>query len=166
MNLRIKTNTKVSPELEFLRKLWRLNHAMEVTSSHLVRRLGVTAQQRLMIRFIGANPGLTSGQLATELHLDPGTISTAVRRMEARGLLVRRRGADRRQVILDLGPLGKMLNKPDDATVESAVAQVLKNQDPGVCAAGTRLLDALTHELESAWPATDDAKTRSDKVRK
>src|SRR5512147_2990729 len=93
----------LGPTLDFLEHLWRLNHALERLSGRMTKVLGVTAQQRLVIRCIGKFPHITAGQLARLLHLDPGTVSATLRRLEAQGVLVRRRDRrDRRCVMLRL----------------------------------------------------------------
>jgi hypothetical protein len=47
--------------LAFMRILWMLNRSLERLSSRMRTRLGVTAQQRLMLRRIGVNPAVSSG---------------------------------------------------------------------------------------------------------
>jgi MarR family transcriptional regulator, organic hydroperoxide resistance regulator len=71
----------LGPALDFLQRLWRLNHALERLSSRMERQLGITAQQRLIIRCIGKYPGVGAGQLAALLHVDPGTVSAALNRL-------------------------------------------------------------------------------------
>src|SRR4051794_36778033 len=79
--------------LALMQALWRVNHAIEQLSKRMELHLGVTAQQRMMVRWIGKHRRITPGQLAANLHLDAGTVSAAVRRMEDRDLVVRRRDA-------------------------------------------------------------------------
>jgi MarR family transcriptional regulator, organic hydroperoxide resistance regulator len=112
--------------LEFLQHLWRLNHALERLSMRMERTLGITAQQRLVIRCIGKRRSMTAGQLATVLHLDPGTVSAALRRLEHKRLVARRRDPrDRRRMTLVLTPAGRALNRPAAGTVEHAVERLL-----------------------------------------
>lgn len=88
--------------------------------------LGVTAQQRMMLRVIGRFPGISGGEVARLLHVDAGTISAAVRRLEARGLVKRKQDAeDRRRVTLVLTAQGRRLDVPTEGTVESAMEAVL-----------------------------------------
>lgn len=49
-----------------------------------------------MLLLIEANPGLTQGRLAAEVGLDRSTMVGVIDALEARGLIERRRGADRR----------------------------------------------------------------------
>ncbi len=110
----------------FLRDIWALNHAIEQTSMRMESALGVTAQQRMMLRVIGRYPGISGGEVARLLHVDAGTISAAVRRLEARGLVKRKQDAeDRRRVTLVLTAQGRRLDVPTEGTIESAMEAVL-----------------------------------------
>ncbi len=117
---------ELGPVLEFLREVWALNHALERTSKHMEATLGVTAQQRMLIRIVSAYPGIAAGELAEVLHLDAGTISATVGRLEKRGLIKRRRDTeDRRRVTLEVTPKGRKLDAPAKETVEASIKRVL-----------------------------------------
>ncbi|MCC6648877.1 MAG: winged helix-turn-helix transcriptional regulator [Polyangiaceae bacterium] len=116
----------LGPELGFLQRLWQLDHALERASTRMERTLGVTAQQRLVLLCVGRFPGLMAGQLAALLHVDPGTVSASLGRLEGRGLLERQRDPrDQRRVTLGLTPGGRALVRPSDVTIEHAVARLL-----------------------------------------
>ena len=139
----------LGPALEFLQHLWHLNHALERLSLQMERRLGVTAQQRFVIRCVGKYPGMTAGRLARVLHLDPGTVSAALRRLEAKGVLARRRDpADMRRVTLGLTAAGRALDRPAAGTVEHAVERLLERKDGRVVGVTTALLRQLVGLLE------------------
>jgi DNA-binding MarR family transcriptional regulator len=130
--------------LEFLQRLWRLEQALERLSSRMLKRLGITAQQRLVLRCVGKYPGITPGQLAALLHVDPGTVSAALRRLEARRLLERRRDeVDSRRVTLGLTRAGRALDAPTEGTVEEAVTELLATTPPADLAAATAVLERL-----------------------
>lgn len=134
--------------LGFLRTLWRLDHALNQASKRMTMSLGVTAEQRLLIRCVGRRPGITAGELATELHLDPGTISATLRRLEQRTLITRRRDPrDHRRVIVALTRAGAALDRPARGTVEDAVAR-LARAAPRDLAAARRVLGVLGERLE------------------
>lgn len=138
-------------ELEFLRRLWRLNRALALVSSRLEKELGITAQQRLMIRCIGRYPGMTAGQLATELYLDRGTVSAALRRLEKRSIVQRHSDhRDKRRVTLGLTARGRALDVPRAWTVESAVAELLNTVDAPSLAKTDEVIGKLTRSLEKA----------------
>ena len=131
--------------LEFLQRLWQFNHALEKLSSQMERRLGVTAQQRLIVRCVGKYPGMTAGLLATLLHVDPGTVSAALRRMEDKGLLKRRADPrDGRRISLGLTAKGRRLDRSAKGTVEGAVEQLLDTASVQDIATALAVLGRLT----------------------
>jgi DNA-binding MarR family transcriptional regulator len=140
----------LGPALDFLQCLWRLNHALERTSGRMDRRFGVTAQQRVIIRCVGSYPGITAGQLARVLNVDPGTVSAALRRLEDRGLLSRRRDpGDNRRVSLGLTQKGRALSAPTVGTVEAAVEKLLASSARGEIAALEAVVERLTRLLDA-----------------
>lgn len=146
----------LSPALDFLQRLWQLNHALEQLSSLMEKRLGITAPQRMIIRCIGKYPGMAPSQLASILHLDPGTISATLSRLEDKGFVVRRRDSeDKRRVSLSLTAKGKKLDAPLGGTVESGMERLLAGALPRDITATRKLLEQLTSVLqdEMASPA-------------
>lgn len=138
----------LTPALEFLEGVWRLNHALERASMRMEATLGITAQQRILIRCVGKYPGLTAGQLAALLHLDPGTISTSVGRLERKGLVRRRQDLrDKRRVTIGLTAAGRALDKPMPGTVEDAVERLLASANAEETAAAQRMLEKLAKLL-------------------
>ncbi len=137
----------LGPALDFLGRVWRLNHALERLSSGMDKRFGVTAQQRLVLRCIGKYPGMTAGQLATLLHVDPGTVSAALNRLETKGLLDRRRDPrDKRRALLGLTAKARALDLDAAArgTVESAVERLLETASAKDVVAMARVVDRLS----------------------
>lgn len=134
---------------KFLRVIWALNHAIEACSKEMAVRLGVTFRQRTVIRLVGRFPGVAAGQLADTLHVDRGTLSTILSRLEERGLLVRRQDPhDRRRVLVELTPKGRLLDTPAEKTVESAVRRVLRTVPAETMQGTESSLMRLVHSLE------------------
>jgi DNA-binding MarR family transcriptional regulator len=141
------------PGLSFLQGLWKLNHALELRSAMMEREMGVTAQQRFGLRCIHTFPGMTAGQLARVLHLDPGTVSATLRRLEGQAFLERKRDpADRRRVILRLTGRGRAIARPRVGTVESAVVRLLESTSPRDIAMAREVLHRLTEALGDVSP--------------
>lgn len=138
----------LGPALDFLQRLWQLNHALEKLSNRMEKRLGVTAQQRLVLRCVGKYPGMTAGQLASLLHVDPGTVSAALRRLESKGLLDRRRDPrDRRRASLGLTSKGRALDRSAAGTVENAVERLLNGARAEELSAMVTIVGQLTSLL-------------------
>jgi DNA-binding MarR family transcriptional regulator len=72
--------------------------------------LGLTHPQYLVMLALWQGPTQTLRALAETLRLDPGTLSPLVKRLEAQGLVSRRRGsADERTLAIALTPAGAAL---------------------------------------------------------
>ena len=128
--------------------MWAVDHELHRVSKRMIGRLGLTAPQRLAVRFIGREPGLTPGRLAELLHLDPGTISGIVKRLESAGLISRvRSGGDTRRMHLTLTAKGQALNRRRKGTVEAAVRRTLDGMPAADLAAASRLLRRLAVHL-------------------
>lgn len=138
--------------LEFLRAIWGLNHAIERASARMDVRLGVTAQQRLTIRVLGRGP-MSPSKLAKVLCVEASTVSTTVRRLEAKGLVKRTASpSDGRQVVLTLTKKGRALDKPDEASLEGAVERVIARVGDLDTAITRAFLRVLTEEIEGDEP--------------
>ena len=148
----------LGPALEFLQQLWMLNHALEKLSARMESTLGVTAQQRFLLRVVSRYPGIGAGQLARLLHVDPGTVSAALARLESKSLLERRRDPrDKRRAALSLTRAGRALDQPLDGTVEDAVASWLRTLPPDELATTLRALGELTRSFDRQKPAVSEA---------
>jgi DNA-binding MarR family transcriptional regulator len=147
--------------LDFMSVLWRLNHALERISLRMEEGLGVTAQQRMMIRWVGMVPGIGTGQLAARLHVDAGTVSAAAARLERKGLLRRRRDErDRRRVMFELTSAGRALDRPTAGTVENAVERLLHAASARDLRATDRTLAALSESLDHETNQTSRGRGR------
>ena len=150
----------LTPVLDSLRELWALNHQLEMRSSRMLRTLGVTAQQRMVLRVVQVVGPMPAGVLARTLHVHPGTLSTSLRRLEERHLLVRRRDpGDARRVVVSLTPAGDRTARQLEGTVEQAVEQALAEASPRATRAALGFLRALTDIL--ADDGTDE-RARAD----
>lgn len=150
-----------SPTLTLLQRIWRLNHAIERASARMESELGVSAPQRFIVRYIGRHPEITAGRLAELLHLDRGTVSATLRRLEEKDLIARGRDPhDGRRVILTLTPRGASLDHPSEGTVEDAVEHVVSGASDAELHALSTLLDRLCDRLELQRDAKVPAGTR------
>jgi len=142
-------DARLGASLEFMRVLWATDHGLQATSKWMQANLGVTAQQRLVIRILGLRPEMSAGDLARTLHVHPSTLTGVLQRLERRGLVRRRSDpGDRRRVILVLTARGHQLERSLEGTVEAAVGRALRRLPPRAVAAARRVLMALADELE------------------
>lgn len=136
------------PVLEFIRTMWSVDHELQRVSKRMVGRIGLTAPQRLAVRFIGRHPGLTFGALADLLHLHPGTVTGIVKRLEAAGLAARTRNTeDTRRVHLSLTPKGRVLDRQRRGTVEAAVRRTAAAVSPAELDTAAHVMSLLARHL-------------------
>jgi DNA-binding MarR family transcriptional regulator len=75
--------------------------------------LGLTYSQYVVLLVLWENGPTTMGRLCHELHLDSGTLSPLLQRLEERGRVVRRRRPeDERTVEVSCTPEGEALREP------------------------------------------------------
>jgi DNA-binding MarR family transcriptional regulator len=136
--------------LEFLRLLWAIDHALQARSKRMVRELGVTGPQRLVIRMLGHEHHATAGQLARVLHLHPSTLTGIVRRLQRSGFVARSVDAtDRRRYHLALTARGRAIDRKRTGTVESELANALSDLSPADLAAAEKVLQAIGAHLSA-----------------
>jgi DNA-binding MarR family transcriptional regulator len=136
--------------LDFMKLLWRLDHALQTASRRMAASLGVTGPQRLALRVVGKFPGITPGETAAILRLHPSTVTLVVAGLERAGLVGRSEDpADRRRTRLRLTPAGKTLAARAAGTVEEAMRRTLSRVSPGERETAARVLSAISAELEA-----------------
>ncbi|WP_083742323.1 MarR family winged helix-turn-helix transcriptional regulator [Bradyrhizobium mercantei] len=93
--------------------------ALYAASNHMTRlfvpflkKLGVTYPQYLVLVVLWERGARGVGDLATALQMDLGSLSPMLKRLEAKGLVTRRRQPnDERRVLVDLTPKGVSLRQ-------------------------------------------------------
>lgn len=77
-----------------------------------LERLGLTYPQYLVMVVLWSQDGLTVGQIGERMRLDSGTLTPLLKRLEALGMVSRRRSAqDERRVIVTLTAQGSALRE-------------------------------------------------------
>jgi DNA-binding MarR family transcriptional regulator len=134
--------------LDFIRRMWAVDHELHRVSKRMVDRIGLTAPQRLAVRFIGQQSGVTLGQLAEVLHLHAGTVTGIVRRLEELELVVQTRDAeDTRRRHVTLTAKGRQIDRRRKGTVEAAVLKTAQMATPQQMAAAAHVMDVLAKNL-------------------
>jgi DNA-binding MarR family transcriptional regulator len=139
----------LGPELDFLRLLWQVDHAVQRRSKRMSKELGVTGPQRLVLRIVGRFPGLPAGELAALLHLHPSTLTGILARLEDGRWLTRRADPrDRRRALFGLTERGRAIDAGDPLTIEAALLRVLEEIPAKDVEHARTVLQALARELE------------------
>lgn len=123
----------------------------------LLEPLGLTYAQYLVVLVLSAQAPISVGELGACLHLDIGTLSPLLKRMERAGCIKRRRDADdKRRVLLTLTSRidqGKIALRLERVSLQAVLESAIDTSRPKIDAG----LHALTVELpdEPAWIAGD-----------
>ena len=98
-------STRSDDALIALRKIQRMT---ELASKRLAQTAGITPSQMTVLRMLDEQGEISAGRVAEATQLKHATITCLVDKLEARGLIARRRcDTDRRRVWLNLLPAGK-----------------------------------------------------------
>jgi DNA-binding MarR family transcriptional regulator len=138
-------------QLKLLRVLWALDHALNARSKAMGATLGLTGPQRTALRLVALTPGISSGELATLLHLHPSTLTGVLERLARRGLLERRRDPfDARRALLKITPAGKRLLSFRKGTIEEVVRIALQKESKASLKTVVEVLQRITSSLEAS----------------
>jgi DNA-binding MarR family transcriptional regulator len=92
---------------EYMRMVGRMNRRLRRLTAHLFSSRSITRPQYLVLLWVKNRAGLTQGELAAIVDSDANTVSSLVRRLEQKALLIRSRDpADRRAYRLRVTPKG------------------------------------------------------------
>ncbi len=92
--------------------LYAASLAMTKAYKPLLAPLGLTYPQYLVLLVLWEDDGISVSRLGERLTLDSGTLTPLLKRLEAQGLLRRRRDStDERRVLLDLTSAGQALRE-------------------------------------------------------
>lgn len=142
--------------LEFLRLLWAVDHALQKTSKRMEQALGITGPQRLVIRIVGRFPGISAGDLARILGVHPSTVTGLSKRLIRRGLLRRRTDPrDARRGLISLTEAGRAVDTAKVGTIESAIGRLLAGTPAGRIATTIGVLESLREILTQADEAAE-----------
>jgi MarR family transcriptional regulator, organic hydroperoxide resistance regulator len=135
--------------LDFLRVLWAINHGLATTSRYMKSKFGVTGRQRLIIQVVNEFPGISAGDLAKVLHLDPSTLTGVLQQMSQRGLLLLQPDVrDRRRLRIQLTGKGRRMSTMAVGAIEAAVSKTLSGVSPAKLKATREVLVALADNLD------------------
>lgn len=130
------------------------------TPGHLIRRCqqiavaifmeetaasNITPPQFAALIALAAHPGIDQRRLADAIAFDRSTIGDLVTRLEARGLLTRTIGDDRRTKRLELTPAGTELLRTLEGTVDRIQERILEPLAPDQREAFVEMLAEVVH---------------------
>ena len=108
---KFNANTALQLDHQLCFALYSASLAMTKLYTPLLSALQLTYPQYLVLLVLWEQDGLTVSALGDRLHLNSGTLTPLLKRMEASGWLQRQRASDdERRVLVTLTPEGQQLN--------------------------------------------------------
>ena len=90
--------------------LRKIIQAIEMNSKQLIKRVGLTGPQLVILQEITRMGEVTAGEIAQAVSLSQATVTGILERMENRGLLVRRRSErDKRRIMVRITRNGQQV---------------------------------------------------------
>ena len=106
--------------------IWRIARAIDIGSRSLAAQHQITGTQLLCLTAVAQHKAATTTGTARQVHLSPSTIVGVLDRLEAKGLVERRRGRrDRRVVHVSATDAGRALVAEASHPLEDAFARAL-----------------------------------------
>lgn len=137
--------------------IFQLHVAHKGYAAALLRQLGLHPGQELVLMHLYARDPQTQSELLASIGVDHSTLSKALRRMQAAGLLVRERaGHDRRVMVVRLTDKGRSLREPIAAMWRALEEVTLCNLSPqqaeDLMAAAYSIVDAINVRTQPRDP--------------
>ena len=110
--------------------LYTATHRIIRAYRPLLEPLGLTYVQYLVMLVLWEDAPRSVGELGAELHLDSGTLTPLLKRMEKSGLVIRERDSeDERRVLISLTSRGRELRDRSQAICDSMLCQIELSRD-------------------------------------
>ena len=125
-----------------------ITHISSLYSKLLAKEMKLTTGQLLCLRALAKEDNLPIRQISKRIFLSPSTVTGVIDRLEARGLIARRRdNPDRRIISLVITDAGRRLVEFAPVPIQSLLAENLKRlpleEVQGICSGLERVLDFI-----------------------
>jgi DNA-binding MarR family transcriptional regulator len=101
--------------------LRKIIQAIDMNSKKLVKRVGLTGPQLVILQEIASLGEVTTGEIARAVSLSQATVTGILERMERRGLLARQRSdSDKRRIMVRITTAGEQVLKEAPPLMQEA----------------------------------------------
>ena len=143
--------------------VWIVSRSAENLLDTVLAPIGLTGDELAIYSILNASPGITPSELSRWMAAPPTSVSSYVKRLEARGHLTRRpHPEDRRSYRIRLTAAGKRTHRSAEALfgpIRERTIQALGDQDGPVRDALLHLrgvIDAVRDDLQNDHPAPEN----------
>lgn len=111
-----------SNAMQMIGLLWKANHEMETLSKWMMRVLGVTGPQRMVLRIIDEHPDISAKDISKIAQIHPSTLTGILDRLCRADMIKRSRDQDDgRKARFIITTAGQRITQQRQGTVESAM---------------------------------------------
>lgn len=142
----------VSEQERFLGAIRRIARELREASREVEARLGLSAAQLFVLHQLRDGGACTIGVLAARTFTHQSSVSVVVARLAQLGLVERRPGQDRRQVLVSLAPSAQELLARSPEPVQQRLLTALAGLAPADRATLVELLEQFSLRLNPAEP--------------
>ncbi len=104
--------------------LRKIIQAIDLNSRQLVKRVGLTGPQLVILREISSIDEVTAGEIAQAVSLSQATVTGIMDRMEKRGLIARKRSEhDKRKIMIRITDAGQDIVESAPPLMQEAFTQ-------------------------------------------
>jgi DNA-binding MarR family transcriptional regulator len=133
---------------EIVRSIRRIVRSIYLDSKGMVKRLGLTGPQCLVLSTLASRGALSSADLSKELFVSPANMTGIIDRLEQKELIRRvKKQGDRRISLIELTDKGMQLSQLTPDPIEEKLITGLKDLEPtevyGVYASIKKIVDLI-----------------------
>jgi DNA-binding MarR family transcriptional regulator len=126
----------------------RIVQALRLSTHAIEKKLGISGAQVFVMQQLSLSGGLSLRDLAARTRTDPSSVSVAVSRLEAKGLVRRlRAAADGRRAELWLSPKGEAVLRRAPEPAQAKLIRALEGLPPERLSTLVLLLNDLAEQL-------------------
>ncbi len=108
--------------------LRKIIQAIDMNSKKLVKRVGLTGPQLVILQEISSQGEVTAGEIARAVSLSQATVTGILDRMEKRGLIARQRSErDKRRIMISITAMGEQVLKDAPPLMQEAFVERFSN---------------------------------------
>ncbi len=142
-------NAGVRYDLRVFQSLRRIIRAVDLHSRRLLTQHQITGPQLVCLLSISETPEITPSLLARHVHLSPSTVIGILDRLEAKGLVARRRASrDRRLVRVSLTTEGLALVANAPSPLQDTLAEAMSELPESELTTIAESLDRIVELME------------------
>lgn len=114
-----------------LETLRQIGHAIDLRSRQLMKTVGLSVPQLLVLKAVADNDQAAIGRIAERVSLSQATVTTIVDRLEQHGLVVRHRDSvDRRRVRISATEAGKAMITSNPVILQEEFSELFGTLEP------------------------------------